>query len=160
MSEGGFEPSGVTRSASTGALTINANTVGTYYALVGLALVDKQSDVQIQNIGLAALTNDSYNWQIRLNPDVDGTFAYANVASSVVSIALGDTTSNPSNSVVTNGIVIASGYGAQLTSVSIDKENFLKLGTTVAGVSDKLVLCAAPLTANLDLAGSMTWRES
>ena len=38
-------------------------------------------------------------------------------------------------------------------------KNALKLGSTIAGVADRIVLCVRSLSATADIQGSLTWRE-
>lgn len=49
------------------------------------------------------------------------------------------------------------------SSGSSDKgiDNAIRLGSTIAGVTDTLVLCARPIggSSNTDIEGSITWRE-
>ena len=56
-------------------------------------------------------------------------------------------------------IVIASGHLLQKNSDNIDLETALRLGTTIAGVNDILVLCTASTANGKGALGSMSWRE-
>lgn len=89
------------------------------------------------------------------------TFTYSNETNSSVQIARGATAN-----VVTGGINISGGFfnssqGNTAGSISQDVSSALKLGSTIAGVLDEIVLCVKPLTGitNADVWGSIIWRE-
>lgn len=145
---------------------VNANTSGTYYALLGIELQATKVDALIDVIDFSMLvgTNDNVHWELLLNPSVAGTFNYVAQSNSAVSIAKGDTAGNPSTNTVTGGTRLSSGYvkGGN-NSGDFDKEiqNAIRLGVTIAGVTDNIVLVCTPMTgdANLDVSGSIGWRE-
>ena len=37
--------------------------------------------------------------------------------------------------------------------------DIVRFGSTIAGVTDRVVLCVTPLTAGADIVGSVSWRE-
>jgi len=51
---------------------------------------------------------------------------------------------------VTGGTLISSGYVAANSTFDAEIENALKLGASVAGVVDEMVLCFTPITSGLD----------
>jgi len=161
ISEGGVDDLGVLRSQSTGVSLVNANSVGTFYAILGIRQKSTHLDSTVSMIRLSTLatTNDPYHWQIRWNPTVAGTFTYADETNSLVQIALGDTTANPSTNTVTLGTIVDSGYGTGNSSLDTIIVNTLRLGASIAGVRDEIVLCVTPGSVNLDIAGGFTWRE-
>ena len=156
MSEGGVEEIGVLRSADMGVTHVDANAAGTTYAMVGIRLKAAYLDVTVTpvNISVMTLTNDSFRWQLILNPTVAGTFTYSDLANSAVQTATGATANT-----VTSGIVIGSGYVSKASDSSSELETALRMGSTIAGVFDTLVLCATPISSNADLIGSLTFRE-
>lgn len=161
QSEGGQQEIGSLRYGSTAAETVNANSIGTYYALVGLRQKAAQLDSVLKPVStsLVSISNDAFEWQLRLNPAVAGTFVYADVDNSPAQIAIGDVTAGESDSQVTDGTIIDGGYGAQRSSVGQLVLNALYVGSTIAGVRDTVVLAVSPLNANLSIAGGMVWRE-
>ena len=161
MSEGGVEPTGLTRSVDLGAATVNANTVGTYYAIIGIRLAADHLDDNLKplNLSLLATTNDAFLWQLRLDPTVAGTFTYSGITNGHAEVATGDTAGNPSTNTVTGGIVLASGYVAAAFSGEFNIENSFIPGSAIDGTPQALILCVTPLAVNLDIAGSLTWRE-
>jgi hypothetical protein len=164
ISEGGFEPNGIIRSSGTGRLKIDANTSGTFYALLGIRLKSTclGGSVFLEKMESVIDSNDRAYWQLLLNPTVAGTFNYSNVTNSIVQEAIGDTTNDPSTNTVTGGILIDQGYISQESSeASVPLKNALKLGAAIDGTQDEIVLCVTPFEgdANLDIAGGLTWRE-
>jgi hypothetical protein len=161
MSEGGQQEIGSLRHVSTAALSVNANAIGTYYAIVGLRQKAAQLDSVLKpvSVSLVSLTNDAFEWRLILNPAVAGTFNYADVVNSPAQVAIGDVATNPSPNTVTNGTVIDGGYGAQQSAAGKLVQNALYVGSTIAGVRDTVVLAVTPLAVNLDIAGGMVWRE-
>lgn len=161
QSEGGQQEIGSIRHVSTAAATVNANAVGTYYAIAGLRQKAGQLDSVIKpvSVSLVATTLDAFEWRLILNPTVAGVFTYVNVANSPAQVVVGDTAGNPSTNTVTLGTVIEGGYGAQQSSVDLMVENALYIGSTFAGVVDEIVLAVSPLAINLDIAGALVWRE-
>ena len=161
ISEGGLQNNGIVFSANTGSGDIDANVVGTSYALLGLRLKSTHLGTTIKMLveSVLATTSDDFLWEARWNPTVAGTFTYNDVANSSVQIATGDTTNNPSTNTVTGGQIIRSGYVEGSTAASFDVTSSRALGAAIDGTPDEVVLCVTPLSANLDIFGSITWRE-
>jgi hypothetical protein len=57
------------------------------------------------------------------------------------------------------GTPIKGGFAAAQSSITVNIENSLNLGSTINGSSDKIILAVRPLSANADIQGAMTWRE-
>jgi hypothetical protein len=102
-------------------------------------------------------------WTLRLNPTVASTFTFGALANSSVEAATGATANT-----VTGGTTLAGGYlesGGVAAGASGSRGqtlvSSLLLGSTIAGVADRLVLCAMPIggSTNVDVEGSLTWRE-
>ena len=153
-----FESIGV----DSGTSTQNANTVGNVYAVLG---VRQRSDrrfslAKFGQAGLLSLTTDNYRWSIRRNPTVAGTFTYSDVTDSVIQVAKGDTTGNPSTNTVTGGRVVASGEVSQVSrGINIPDRTTDWLGFDIDGTPHEDVLCIEPLSANIDCVGSMIFDQ-
>lgn len=160
-SEGSIDEIGVQRSYTLNGLAVNANSVGTFYALMGLRLKQAYRNIRVeeQSVNILATTNDDFLWELRINPTVAGTFTYNDQANSALQLALGDTVANPSPNSVTGGLIIQSGLGSGNSGVSGVLRSSLRLGSTIAGVPDALVICISPLTTNLDITGSVNIKE-
>lgn len=159
ISEGGQESNGIVLSASNSNTHIDANVAGTLYACIGMKLKSTHLSSTIINLTMSMMgttTNDNYHWQLLLNPTVGGTFTYNNLTNSALQIAYGSTTNT-----ITGGTLLNSGYASQSTSIQSLLDNALSIGSTIANVSDALVLAVMPVggASNLDIYASLTWRE-
>ena len=159
--EGALDTIGKILSSNLGTATVNANSVGTNYALLGIRLATAKIDtlVDILDYSILATTSDNQLVQLWLNPTVAGTFTYSAVTNSSVEIAKGDTTSNPSTNTVTGGTLLYSDYINSQQSFNIQVQNAIRLGMSIAGVQDEMVLTTTPLTTNGDVTASIKWRE-
>ena len=160
-SEGSINLLGKILSDNLNTSTINANTVGTAYALLGIRLKTDRADtlIDLLDFSVLATTIDNQLVQIYLNPTVAGTFTYNDVSDSSVQIAKGDTAANPSTTTVTGGTLLFSRYISSQNATPIELENAIRLGMSIAGTADTIVLTTTPLTSNADVTGSITWRE-
>lgn len=162
--EGGQNQIGFSRSVGTNFDTVNANSAGTLYALVGIRLSSTfpGTAVVVQEISILATTSDNFYWALILNPTVAGTFTYSAVSQSGVERAIGDIANNPSTNTVTGGIVLRSGIANQTQAVNIAFEiESTKLGIAINGTADTMVFVAGPMngSSNLDIGGILSWSE-
>lgn len=155
MSEGGRQDGGILRSAITGAITSLAT--DTVYALIGIRLgssyLDSMVSMQAASM-IASSTNDQLSWRLYWNPTVAGVFTYSAQTNSAVEIATG-----AASNTITNGYLLDSGFLSTSQPASKQLENALRLGSTIAGTADTLVLAASPITNNITVRASLTWRE-
>jgi len=154
MSEGGFQRNGILRHKDSAALTGLAT--GVKYAVVGLKLKSPYSaTVLIENVSaLCTTVNDFAHWELIFNPTVAGTFTYSDLTNSTVQTATG-TNANT----ITGGYELGGGYFSTNAPPTSAVENALRLGSTIAGVADSIVLSITPVTNNISAYGSITWRE-
>ena len=150
---------GYVRHHNNAAAFTNANTVGTKYALIGVQQTNRNYVTEVVSFSAMALTADKYLVELIVNPTVAGVFTYNAVANSGYSIALGDSVGNPSTNTVTGGIVIDGGYASSGQDMAEHTSNFLRIGRTIAGVYDTIVVVVTPLTVNLDILGGVEVRE-
>lgn len=158
MSEGGLEPLGILRSTSTDFTHLNADNAGTFYACLGVRLRSTRLDATVIPINFSAfcVTTDAYQWILSMNPTVAGTFNYSDLTNSVCQVAKGVT----ANTISDLGVILSQGFsGISDRSVSANLTNALRIGSTIAGVSDTLVLSFQPLSASADIFASLVWRE-
>lgn len=164
ISEGGTQSAGKTAYlASDGA--VNANTVGTIYALKGVRLKTAGigATVRVESISIQATTGDPYEWFLILNPAVAGSPSWSDVTNFAIQEGAPDTSGNPSATTVTGGTIISGGLGSgdggggisQIQAVS----DTISLGADIAGNVDELWLCVIPHSANLDIRGALKIRE-
>lgn len=158
-SEGTINSLGKILSDNMGNTHVDANSTSNTYALMGIRLGSSYLDTLVDVLGFSilAITNDSQRWELWLNPTVAGTFTYSAVSNSSMETAKG---SGSGNTVTTTGAtLIDSGYISSNTSDRFQIESAIRLGATIAGVSDEMVLCTTPLSSNSDVIASITWRE-
>lgn len=154
-SEGGINDLGVLRHRDSN--RISALSAETVYALIGFRLKSTYlgASVLIENISaIATSQNDKCHWELRFNPVIAGTFNYTDQTNSAVQYALGAETNT-----VTGGIEIDGGYFTDSAPTITTVSNALKLGSAINGTPDTIVLCARPITNNIAVEGSVTWRE-
>jgi hypothetical protein len=166
QSEGGFDPTGISRTHSNGTTGVTCATAGTTYALLGLRLAAATHTTTVVPTNLSIInssgagTQSDVRWTLSMNPTVAGTFSYAALPYSICEGAVG----TASNTVSNLGIVLAEGYQSGGTTKSgsavANIDNLLRLGTSIAGVQDTLVVTATPVAANacVELA-ALNWRE-
>lgn len=155
MSEGGQQQIGVLRHFGNGGVT--GLQTGTKYAITGIRLKSTHLDVSVlmEAVSLMSTTaNDQCHWDLTWNPTVAGTFTYSDQTNSAVQIATGANTNT-----VTGGFDISGGYFTTGLPTATQVRNALRLGSTIAGVVDSVVLCATPITNNITVHGSIDWRE-
>jgi hypothetical protein len=166
ISEGGSDDLGVIRYASTNGTHVDLATENTIYAVLGLRLKQNYlgASVKILTSALQLHTaSHQVEWMLIYNPTVASTFTYVDETNSAVQVARGATANT-----VTGGTKFVGGYiesGGNATGAAGSSEhglqNAVRLGSTIAGVSDTLVLCARPIagSSNVDIEGAITWRE-
>lgn len=155
ISEGGTQETGTTRNAYTAA--ISGLSSATTYAILGVRLKSTNFDGTVLHKKLSVITsssNDKCQWLLIWNPTVAGTFTYANETDSIVQTAKGT-----SANTVSGGYIIDSGFFDTSSPVVEDIDSALKLGSSISGVMDQIVLCVRPITNNITVYGSMTWKE-
>ncbi len=173
-SDGGQDSQGVLQYESTTSnqvpqtTHINANTADTAYALVGIQLKAAYLDhsVDLVNADILAETNTDFEWLVLFNPTVAGTFTFADKTNSACQTAIGNAANPSTNSLTALGTVLSGGLsksskegGGGGSSISSPLHNALRLGSTIAGVADQIVLAVRPLAADADLHGGLAWRE-
>ena len=157
-SEGSIDEVGVTRRISSGALSFGGSSAGTEVAMIGIRLKSAYRNIRVdpKDVAILATTQDNYIWRLRLNPTVDGTFAYADITNSSLQSVSGATT----NTISADGdLLIAEGFGTGNTSIDAILESALRIGSQIDGTMDELVLTVTPLSNNLTIYASIGVQE-
>jgi len=166
ISEGGSQDIGIIRYASTAGTHVDANTENSIYAILGIKLKSAYigTTIRIINSSIQLHTaNHKCEWMLIYNPTVAGTFTYSDQTNSAVQVAKGATANT-----ITGGYYITGGFiesGGQQSgnagSTSRGIENALRLGSLIDGTTDSIVLAVRPIASstNVDVEGSLTWRE-
>ena len=162
QSEGGLDQNGLTFSAghsnTTSLTTANDTNI---YALVGIRLKSTHLNSTIipKNVSIAISSASDFRWALLLNPTVAGTFTYTGITNSSVEFATGS--GSPSANTVTDGTILEMGFVSTKSDyVNVDLDNAVRIGSTIAGVSDTLVLVASRITGTTEtIRGSIIFRE-
>jgi len=139
ISEGGFRPQSIHRSADRG-LTSTA-IGGNLEPLVSIRVTEGglQNAVNLHHISILNAGNSSYRWDVRLNPTVTGGTA-ASWQTSSGSIVECDIARN---GVTSGGYMLASGYETGRSQIDIDLNDLTRvLGSDLDGTRDEVVLSA------------------
>jgi len=155
-SEGSLNSVGIPGASNTGSVAVAGNTVGTRYALLGIRLKSTRLSAitDIIKASILANTADQYYVEIMLNPTVAGTFTYAGVTNYSVDIAIGS-----SINTVTGGTPLVSLVSQNTETANLDLGGAFKLGCGINGVTDTLIVCVTPLSANINFFATINWLE-
>ena len=154
-SEGGVDRNGVLRHQHSG--SVSGLATGTKYAMIGLRLQPSKLGgiVEIENVSLITTTsNDKAHWELIFNPTVAGTFTYSDVTDSVLQVATGASTNT-----VTGGTITDGGFFTTSLPTTNVIPNAKKLGAFIDGTVEELILVCQPITNNITVEASITWRE-
>lgn len=157
ISEGGVEPSGVSRSFNTG---ITAQNVGTTKeAMIGFRLKDTHLNATVvtEFLSLIATGNEDTLWELQMNPTYANTESFVSAgSSSPVEYMIGD----GANEVTVDGIVLASGYLSDNTNQLGQLANtIVNPGVSIDGDRDEVWLCCACQTGSGNYLAAMNLRE-
>jgi hypothetical protein len=156
-SEGGYEITGLTSSADSGA-TANQIVSGGTEEVLAVRMQTGFTEFAtffIQALSIINTTSGPFRWRLVLNPTETSAGAWTSVTNSVLE-------RNSTRVVTANtGTVIATGYVAATSNqVTLDTRPVLTAGTTLAGVTDIYSLQITNLSVQSeDFYGSLTWRE-
>jgi hypothetical protein len=158
ISEGGIEKTGILRSVENANGFVTSYGTANKYALTGIKLKTAYKDVSIipESVAVVIGSSDAFKWELQLNPTVAGTFTYGDLTDSAVQFAQGVL----ANTITTDGLIVARGGGS--TAVRGDTSELLtalRIGSTIAGVLDELVLVIQPLGTNLSVWAALNFRE-
>jgi hypothetical protein len=160
QSEGGLDQNGLVFSAghtNTNSL-ITTNTTD-IFALVGIRLKTTHfgSTVIPKRISIAISSASDFRWALYLNPIVGGTFTYNDIINSSVQQATGTSNTNT----VTNGTQLEMGFVSTKSDfIDIALDNAVRIGSTIDGTPDTLVLAASRITGTTEtMRGSIIFRD-
>jgi len=142
ISEGGREETASNGYLSTGATPVSCNN-GYNNAVISMRLKNsyKGCTVDVIDISLMTTSNDYYEWNMILNPSGVGGLTYTGITNSAIERAIA-----PTNTYVSGGYTVAGGYGNSKSEIAGDQfKNLLKIGSSITGQMDTLVLTCRPL---------------
>lgn len=158
ISEGGREEVAVNGYASTGGTSITATKLTTNAIL---AIRQKTgyigTTIDILDVSLLTTSNDNYEWKLILNPSGINGLTYTDINNSSIQYAM------PASGLtkISGGYVIAGGFAQAKTDIQAESlKSILKLGSSITGLRDQLVLACYPL-GNSDsvVYGGINYRE-
>lgn len=146
-------------SIDTGSSYINANNPAENYLIAALRISDLKEIVFDFKGSALASTNDGYITRFILNPTFAAAPSWNPISGTGIEFALGEG-SNPSTTTVTGGTVLKSDF----ISSDINQGNFFldfstAIGSSIDGVSDVIALCVQPTSLNLDIRGSINFKN-
>jgi len=159
MSEGGSQATGQLHSIVTSNSRV-ATTTGVTTALIGIRLKTTAQDTHIDLKQLSVLndTRNPFEWSVWINPTVAGAVTWNSHADSNIESFFGATTNT-----ITGGHEIAIGlmspFSNQGGAVSTELSNAIRLGASIAGVSDIIVLAMKSYVSPGVADASLSWRE-
>jgi len=163
MSEGGVAETGILHCSSTSGTHLDANVENTNYAVLGIRLKAAQLGATVSLVTAAIAEhqgNNNAEWQVVFNPTIAGSPSWSDITNSAVQEFKGATANT-----LSGGSIMASGFFASANKGGSSGEqlsNALLLGASIAGTRDVIVLAVRPVggSSNLDIEGSLVWRES
>jgi hypothetical protein len=153
--EGSLNRLGIERTINTASSPMSAPNSGVKYALLGLRLNEnyKNEIIDILKNNILSVSNDNYYWEIHMNPKYSTTPTWVKMNDSSIEYFIKDGT------ITEDGVIISSGYGIAAVVNQNIQDNALRLGYSINGTADELVLVVAPLTNNMLIHGSIIFRE-
>lgn len=154
MSEGGIDKLGILRNNTTGAIA--SLSAGTRYAVMSGRLKSTHLGVSIdvENVGMIGSANDQLLWQFFVGGSVAGTYTFSDYANSAVQIAEGSSSNTHSGGTEIDGGFITTEIATQFQTPSA-----ARLGAQIDDTPQEWHLCVTPITNNITVRASVTWRE-
>lgn len=156
ISEGGNEPIGLSRALDmdTTALTLSASE---WRPLLGIRLKDNyDTTIDIHNLSaLSTSVNDNVLLRFMMNPTISGTFTYADLDDSACQGATNSSTSITS----TGGDWLSSVYIHSQDDYTMSKRTQPKLGRSISGTADELVVIGKAIGSAADMLVALSWDE-
>ena len=157
ISEGGKEDLGTPSYVSTDGTPVTA-TKSSNNALLAIRLRDTKVDttVDVTNFSLLATSNDNYEWNLIMNPSGIDALSYTSTNGTSVEYSV-----PASETHISGGYVMAGGYAQAKSDIAGDQfKSLLKLGTSITGKKDVLVLSCRPLgSSNAVMYAGLNLRE-
>jgi len=151
ISEGGIQNNGFSFGMTRGTTAFTTLNDTGIYPLISFRLKSTHfgSTVRTESLSIACTSTAAYHWYLILNPTVTGT---ALVFSDVVNSSVEASTNTTNATKVTGGTILTSGVGQSTNEggVNLSSPNDFALGSTIAGVSDILVLAIQRITGTTE----------
>ena len=164
MSEGGLSETGTTRAITTSGTHVAAASENVIYAIIGIRLKPNRlgATIDIVEASIAEHNgNKQSEWMIHFNPTVAGSPTWLDLPNSNLQYFIGaaaNTVTGGSGQMIVAGHFTSGSKGGALTS---SLKSPRRLGASIAGVADTLILMGRPVggSSTLEYEGGLTWRE-
>lgn len=112
--------------------------------------------IDILDLSLLTVSNDNYEWQLYMNPSGINGMSFSGVNNSALEYAIA-----PNGTRISGGFSIAGGYAQAKTDIQATAlKSLMKLGSSITGRRDTLVLACQPLGASdSTVYGAINYRE-
>lgn len=157
ISEGGREEVATNSYLSTKGTSVQA-TKNITNAIISARLKNGYlgATIDILDLSLLTVSNDSYEWQLYMNPSGINSLSYSGINNSAIEYAVA-----PNGTAISGGFIVAGGYAQAKTDIQASAlKSLMKLGTSITGRRDTLVLSCLPLGASDSVVyGAINYRE-
>lgn len=162
VSEGGQDERAQLRAVMTNEAVVSPS-ANTWCALLGIRLKSTAlaRTIDLSKVSVISGSTDDFQWGLWFNPTVAGTFTYSNQDDSAVQTAIGAATNTLTNgTLIAGGVVRSTGQGANAgAGLDAEIDAALRLGATISGTPDELILAGYSYGASADFDAAMNWRE-
>ena len=156
--EGGKNRLGTERSTSTKVTAVAVGN-GAYYPVVAIQYQTGKVSIPIGLLSAETYINGANKeiyWELQVNPTLSAPLTYAALANSPIQRALGDGVIT----VTGDGYIVGSGYINQSSEgFHLFPDEVARIGQTIAGVKDQLVLVCRSLSGTASVYASLRWVE-
>jgi hypothetical protein len=166
ISEGGRVSTGPVFAADMGATALTTNNDANLYPLIVIRQKSTYQSAEIDPllISILNISGDNYRYCLLLNPTIIGTaLSFSDVTNSAMQVATPTNATTVSGGTqLFSGYGVGSGSGSSITSTPILQPlaSDLRLGSSIAGVSDIIVLAVQRITGTTSIFyGGISWRE-
>jgi len=160
ISEGGLQETGKVFNVDTGTTPLTTNNNNSLYGLIAVRLASTRLDavLLLQSLAVVCNSTSTYRWVLLLNPTVVGTaLSFSTVTGTSAEKA------TPTNATTfTGGTELISGFAQSSndSSLSLPVPSLALIGSTIAGVSDIVVLAVQRIQGTSEtFYGSLNLRE-
>lgn len=141
-----------------GVFTFQSSAIGTEYAFIGVKLNTRHGVVHIGVLDVSSTTTDDFIVRVRRNPTLSAPLTYTAVTNTSYSIAYAPAPAAPTVTASGGTVVYDRNYTFVANqSVTFDLDNLLaQLGQKIDGTFDEFVVTIQPVTANLNIRGTLS----
>jgi hypothetical protein len=157
ISEAGDDPTGSTTAIDRGTTSLALPAAGTTLALLIIRLKTGYENAIIKptNYSVMPSSTNIVRASLVINPTIAGALVYTGITNSAIEYAVGGVLNT-----VTGGLQLETSYTLQNNTLPLSLTNDLRLGASIAGVRDILVVTGERTGGATSVLASLTWRES